>query len=186
MYIPPMTNALAFVSPLELIPNDAPYGGEVRPVLFALEKYCERCKSFALSDDFVPDRRTSHGLGAWCRACDNARNRGKVAKPETSWRRSYRQRCRQYRIAYSEEPFTREQIVERDGNGCAECGVLASADSKMVLDHIVPVAAGGPHTLANVQILCGGPSGRGGGCNGRKGRTSDRALIAGYKRGKAS
>lgn len=35
------------------------------------------------------------------------------------------------------------------------------------LDHVVPRCRGGPTTLANLQALCTG-------CNGRKGRVSDR------------
>ncbi len=42
------------------------------------------------------------------------------------------------------------QLAEDFGEGCANCG----ATDSLVLDHIVPIAKGGPSALDNLQLLC--------------------------------
>jgi len=49
-------------------------------------------------------------------------------------------------------------LVARDGERCARCG----AAGKMQIDHIHPVAQGGPSLLSNLQLLCAA-------CNNAKG-----------------
>lgn len=60
-------------------------------------------------------------------------------------------------------------VFTRDGWRCQLCGVSTPrrlqgqmVDNAPELDHIVPLAVGGPHTYANTQCLCRA-------CNGRKG-----------------
>lgn len=48
------------------------------------------------------------------------------------------------------ERVDREVVFARDGWVCGICGLLADRDSATV-DHIIPIARGGPHTYANVQ-----------------------------------
>lgn len=57
---------------------------------------------------------------------------------------------------------TREQVWERDGGTCQMCGVDLDP-ANWHEDHIIPLAMGGPDTLANVQASC--PP-----CNLRKGK----------------
>lgn len=47
----------------------------------------------------------------------------------------------------------RFQVLNRDGFTCQYCGAKAP-DAKLVIDHIVPVAAGGTAMLANLRTAC--------------------------------
>ena len=67
--------------------------------------------------------------------------------------------------------FNELRIFERDGWTCQLCGVKTPRRLKGTtdprapeLDHIVPIAAGGPHVQENVQCACRK-------CNSRKGAT---------------
>lgn len=68
----------------------------------------------------------------------------------------------------SSERFTRQQVFDRDGWVCQICGERLRTDvnpldnAAPTIDHIVPVARGGSHTLDNVQAACFG-------CNRSKG-----------------
>ena len=67
--------------------------------------------------------------------------------------------------------FTAPEIFERDGWACQICGIVIDPDVKFPsrdsasLDHIIPLALGGTHTLDNVQLACMG-------CNWDKGARS--------------
>lgn len=52
----------------------------------------------------------------------------------------------------------KEQIIKRDGDKCKICG----SQSKLTIDHIIPLSEGGTNSLNNVQLLCCD-------CNQRKG-----------------
>jgi len=66
-------------------------------------------------------------------------------------------RTRRERIAASPESFTREEIFERDGWRCGICGEPTDRaeahphPAAPVIDHVVPIAAGGEHVRSNVQ-----------------------------------
>ena len=47
----------------------------------------------------------------------------------------------------------RARVLERDGFKCRRCG-HGPPDVRLVLDHVIPVAAGGPSTFENLQSLC--------------------------------
>lgn len=51
-------------------------------------------------------------------------------------------------------------VWDRDGWECRHCG----SHRQLTIDHIVPVAKGGPNTIDNLQTLCAP-------CNGRKSDT---------------
>ena len=59
------------------------------------------------------------------------------------------------------ERVRRQDIVERDGLICYLCG-LALRAPEVTLDHVIPLARGGPHTADNLRIACRP-------CNSRKG-----------------
>lgn len=58
------------------------------------------------------------------------------------------------------EPVDRAAIIARDKSRCHLCGKRV-AKSDLTLDHLIPVALGGPHTAANLAVAHRS-------CNGRK------------------
>ena len=60
---------------------------------------------------------------------------------------------------------TRETLRRAQGNRCVYCGVNLRAKATHI-DHIIPLAQGGPHVMANWQLLCHR-------CNLRKGARND-------------
>lgn len=67
------------------------------------------------------------------------------------------------------EPIARRTVYERDGGICGICREPV-AFGAMTLDHVIPLAAGGPHTYTNVQTAHGP-------CNSRKGVRATRKEI---------
>lgn len=58
------------------------------------------------------------------------------------------------RPARSISPRTRAYVLERDGFRCRRCGASPDDGVRLVVDHIVPVAAGGTADVDNLQTLC--------------------------------
>ncbi len=87
-----------------------------------------------------------------------------AAHPENG--REARRRRRARIAGVESEPFTLRDVIDRDGWRCGICGRNVKPGSKgrdrPSLDHIVPLAQGGPHTLANAQLAHFG-------CNSAKG-----------------
>lgn len=73
----------------------------------------------------------------------------KSTHPHVTWASHYRQRCEKFGVTPAIEPFTRAELVDRYGDACIECG-----DPDWELDHQIPVAAGGSHSLENCRPLC--------------------------------
>lgn len=72
---------------------------------------------------------------------------------------NHRQRARRANVTY--EPVSRLKVFERDRWRCQVCGSKApkrliggTHDRAPELDHRVPLALGGPHTYANLQLAC--------------------------------
>lgn len=83
------------------------------------------------------------------------------------WLHQARKRIADYGFDSEVREFTKADVVERQGSeSCAICG---QADD-LVLDHVIPLAAAGSHTLDNVRLLCAP-------CNGWKVAEIDRPLI---------
>lgn len=82
--------------------------------------------------------------------------------------KAYKHRRRVLARTEDADRFTAQEIFERDGWTCQLCGkhldpaVKYPSNDSPSLDHIIPIALGGPHTLANVQAACMG-------CNRSKG-----------------
>lgn len=57
---------------------------------------------------------------------------------------------------------TREVLRDRDGDGCNYCGRVMDFErvdrrmrkDKATIDHVVPISAGGSHTLSNTVLAC--------------------------------
>lgn len=90
--------------------------------------------------------------------------------PERFWAARHRQRARQYGLDLVTHLVTRQQLIAQWGDCCVYCG----GDFE-VTDHVIPVAAGGHHTIENVVPCCCI-------CNGTK-RTADLKLIRAFRAG---
>lgn len=114
---------------------------------------CETCRA-----SFVTGKNTE---GRFCsRRCANA------AKGEA--RRKYASRTEQYRAktlrrravlaGVPSEPYTLEEIAERDGYHCRICGYKVNMDLSGMdtwgptVDHIIPLSRGGSNLKENVQL----------------------------------
>lgn len=89
--------------------------------------------------------------------------------PHRRWLHGYVQRCAGYGLTPVVEPFTKEELLDRWGDMCADCG-----NEWNQLDHRVPVAAGGAHSLANCCPICES-------CNRAKYLAFDRKRIADFR-----
>lgn len=104
----------------------------------------------------------------------DADNRDKIAArtaayyaqyPEKKWINTYQNRAKRLGITPVVEEFTKNDVILAYGDSCHYCSESAFEE----LDHHIPVAAGGAHTLANVRPSCTG-------CNNKKSQ-SDRVLV---------
>lgn len=50
-------------------------------------------------------------------------------------------------------PFSKMQIIERDGLNCYLCRKLLTYETATI-DHIIPMSKGGFHSPTNVRIAC--------------------------------
>ncbi|WP_123391367.1 HNH endonuclease [Nocardioides aurantiacus] len=79
------------------------------------------------------------------------------ADPYT-WRRDAITRAKRYGARIVDE-FDRGVVFDRDDWLCQECGITCTPPDPYVLtsatvDHVVSLAAGGPHSLANARTCC--------------------------------
>ncbi|MFF0943715.1 HNH endonuclease [Kocuria sp. CPCC 205300] len=114
-------------------------------------KRCLKCSTEKPLESFARQAKASDGRHSYCRDCDRIRRRNdRAASPHLEWEATYRQRAHAYGNAAVVFTFTREELVDRYGDECAWCGGPFEE-----LDHNVPVASGGPHTLENCRPSCG-------------------------------
>lgn len=100
-------------------------------------------------------------------AAQRAKRKANPSDPGKAWARSARKRIADYGTGAEVREFAKVEVVERQGSeSCAIC----EATDDLALDHVHPLAAGGPHTLDNVRLLCAP-------CNGWKVAEIDRPLI---------
>jgi 5-methylcytosine-specific restriction endonuclease McrA len=82
----------------------------------------------------------------------------KAANPERRLKddESYRQRRRQREADQSDGTLTVPAMRKLFGmaKACPMCGDSFSKDKPKSLDHVVPLAKGGPHSLSNVSVVC--------------------------------
>lgn len=135
-----------------------------RPTPTPRNIYCSRaCNEIAVD----PRRKRSTPVGyADCRECGAlyiTRSVGGPAKKycsdaclDRSYHRTRRHRERAVGVRSSD--FTLREVADRDGWRCHLCGkAVPDRPSKSrpldaTLDHLIPISAGGPHTLDNVAL----------------------------------
>lgn len=100
-----------------------------------------------------PNRRADRGLDSKIRRCVDCELPENVA---TNGRKNARKRRRE--SVRAGETFTVDDLIERDGDGCHICGdpvrldVSHQAPEYATIDHLVPIAKGGEHTMANTAV----------------------------------
>jgi len=77
-----------------------------------------------------------------------------------TWESANLQRARHYGVRI--EPVNRTNVIRRDGCVCYMCKRRVGGKRQLVLDHVIPLARGGPHCESNLKVACGL-------CNARKG-----------------
>lgn len=143
-------------------------------------KTCSMCKKVKPFAEFHRDRSRSDGCQRQCRECKTviaalrrradldayakAQRDWRAANPEAArrirkrhydlhphegWARRYEWRARHYGFEPVAEAFDRDDLIGLYGDACVYCGGAFEE-----IDHVIPVKAGGPHTLANVRPSC--------------------------------
>lgn len=135
-------------------------------------KKCPRCQAEKPLDAFNKRSAAKDGLQTYCKACSNAsrdewrqENPGvyhtkiehirawEAANPErvADQRRKANglRRARIHGATIGDIPSYKELMVALGGK-CAECGTT----ERLEIDHIIPLAKGGSHSVDNFQILC--------------------------------
>lgn len=122
-----------------------------QPVQAVMSK-CEVCGS---------DTPGRNGPRRFCSRACKEKNYRSAATGRAQRKRSAKAREARLRGAGLYELVQPQEIFERDRWRCQLCGRRVSS-SEAQLDHIIPVALGGAHVRANLQLACGP-------CNSRKG-----------------
>lgn len=131
--------------------------------------------------EMATDARAKGGHRATCKRCrtnyDRQRYQAKrqsilaqqreyrQAHPEIRWAASHRRRAQRYGLRLITDVVTTAQLIAQWGDKCLDC-----TGKFEVIDHRLPVAAGGNHTVLNVVPCCRN-------CNARKRWTFDERII---------
>jgi hypothetical protein len=127
--------------------------------------HCATCHKNKPLSEMAPDRSTKTGYRSKCRDCRKNYTRGhyeahkdailaqqrvyRRAHPEIAWAADHRRRARSYDLQLATEIVTPEQLIAQWGNHCRYCGGPFEE-----IDHRIPVAARGHHTVLNVVPCC--------------------------------
>lgn len=141
-------------------------------------KFCKGCGYLKRLSDMVTDSRTG-GTRNQCKRCkstyDSERYRRLRERFEArNWVSSFRRRARLHGLNPAADLITRQDITGRWGDRCYSC----KKGKFEQIDHLVPVAAGGRHTLDNVVPCCRA-------CNSRKRWDTDEVLIQQFRAAQA-
>lgn len=132
-------------------------------------RQCTDCGSSKRIAEFAVDRSLTGGRRSMCCVC-RARYDHERYLERTPGESDYKHRAAKFGLPINLEAFRRIDMIDRYGDACVYCrGPFESTD------HILCVAAGGPHNLTNVVPCCNS-------CNSRKYWTVDRHLIAAFRR----
>jgi 5-methylcytosine-specific restriction endonuclease McrA len=148
---------------------------------------CSACGEAKRISEMAPDQSRRSGHRTQCRECrklyDHRRywtdSRQGLARqrcrrrqnPEYQWAAEHRRRAQRYGLDLVTDLVTLAQLRDRWGDRCVYCDGPFE-----VIDHRIPIAAGGHHTVDNVVPACGD-------CNQKK-LVSDWRLILAFRTGR--
>lgn len=153
---------------------------------------CKECDEVKPLGDFVQNKAMHLGRLLQCKVCRarqvrewKSTNRANVATHRKVYRQRYpereerwqRERRARKMAAESDGLVTIDTLRSRDGDSCNYCSAVMDFGPwtptnilGATVDHVVPLAAGGPDTLANTVLACLS-------CNTRKGARGLAALL---------
>lgn len=142
-------------------------------------KFCKGCGHLKRLSEMMGDSRTGRARNQ-CKQCkatyDSERYRRLRDRFEArDWVSSFRRRARIYGLNPAADLITRQDITSRWGDRCYRC----KKGKFEQIDHLIPVAAGGRHTLDNVVPCCWV-------CNSRKRWDTDERLIREFRAAQAA
>lgn len=145
---------------------------------FEFSTVCKRCGCEMMAKGGVgPKRRV-------CEECKAIRRRDESREQKQRYGRNHRQRARYHGVQYVAFPV--RVVFERDGYVCQICRkktlpkvMYRKEDGKIhprspTIDHIIPMAKGGPHKIENAQCACFR-------CNSLKGSAGGGQLLLAIK-----
>ena len=106
---------------------------------------CGKCGEIKPTNDFHRQAGSKRGHSTRCKTCKNSEP---VAR-ENRLRTRYKRACQDAGVEPVIERWTVDQLTERWGDRCYYCG-----DEWTDVDHYVPVAEGGSHSLRNCRPAC--------------------------------
>lgn len=121
--------------------------------------YCHPCKT-----SYMHAYKAQPEVRARIRATNRARKHHRLAhEPGYRERRKAYERMRKLRMRHNGpmESVALDELLLRDGPGCALCGLALGED--ITLEHKVPLSRGGTHTRSNLALahhLCNSQKGR--------------------------
>ena len=113
-------------------------------VVTPVTRSCRKCQQNLFLKDFVKSKKFKSGYDTICLSC----SRNKVKE----YRKTKKQpRGKRYSAAVTYRSIIVDALIKRDGLICGICNKILEG-STFHIDHIIPVALGGPDTLENVQL----------------------------------
>lgn len=134
------------------------YVAKPRPRHYRLREECS--KGHALTDENVYICKDGQRACRICRAENRRKHHELSMEPEkrAAWLQANRERMREYRMARKArvlslfvERVSAKIVFERDEGICGICHKPVDPFNYHI-DHVIPLAAGGPHSYANCQV----------------------------------
>ena len=111
-------------------------------------KTCGTCRVEKPLTEYHRSLRAADGRQWKCKSCFQEYYR---ANPECLWSSSYKRRALRLGVPVKDFGVFRDELVHRDGPGCARCG---TEGVPLQLDHKIPLIAHGSHSVWNTWLLC--------------------------------
>ena len=140
---------------------------------------CKKCNIYKVQSDFVKDKTRKSGYHPYCRVCQNKikntkrnkeraiawnrKNKGRRSEIRKKWYNKNPELVRLYRVQRrlrehnaSDGTLNKYSLSKLPKDKCSVCSFDLDWDTNgsVHLDHIVPLAKGGRHSITNVQWTC--------------------------------